>query len=179
MRSISFANLILFALIFAPANRANAQSGDSAKQFLESTYRLYTKDGSGASFDGPQANRIFHSSLIALVYEDQRVVGSGYVGVMDGDPVCGCQDWDGIFNLDIDIRLLNRDRADAAVSFSLFEPPSLSDKRSLIVTLVRERGQWRIYDILDRSDPKAPFALRKALQKEIEFGKPKPIAPKQ
>ena len=98
---------------------------------------------------------------------------------MDGDPVCGCQDWDGIFNLDIDIRLLNRDRADAAVSFSLFEPPSLPDKRSLVVTLVRERGQWRIYDILDRSDPKALFALRKALQKEIEFGKPKPIAPKQ
>jgi hypothetical protein len=32
---------------------------------------------------------------------------------------------------------------------------------------VPERGQWRIYDILDQSDPKAPFDLRKELEKDI------------
>jgi hypothetical protein len=169
VRSNSFATAVLLALVVSLANCAGAQNDESAKHFLESTYRLYAKGGPGASFDGPQANRIFHSSLIALVRDDQRAVVSGDVGVMDGDPVCGCQDWDGVFNLDIDVRLLNRDRANAAVSFSLFEPSSLPDKRSLIITLVRERDLWRIYDVLDRSDPKAPFALRRALQMEIDL----------
>ena len=42
------------------------------------------------------------------------------------------------------------------------------------MTLVPEGGQWRIWDILDKSDPKAPFDLRVELEKEIRASKRSP-----
>jgi len=45
------------------------------------------------------------------------------------------------------------------------------------MTLASEHGAWRIWDIVDNSDPKAPFALRDELKKEIaayaQHSKPK------
>jgi hypothetical protein len=60
-------------------------------------------------------------------------------------------------------------RALAGVSFALSAPKSRTrdDFRKLEITLVPERGQWRIYNIVDESDPKAPFDLRRELEKDI------------
>jgi Protein of unknown function (DUF3828) len=134
-------------------------------------YPRYYKDGPGLDFAGPRANRFLHSSLIALIQEDAKAAGPGQVGVLDGDPVCGCQDWDGIYRLKIEIKTIEKAGAQTLVSFDLSKNPGADAHRSLVITLVSEKVQWRIYDVLDQSDPKAPFALREALTREIHDAK--------
>jgi hypothetical protein len=146
---------------------AAAQDAASARSFLEGVYQRYGNNGPGADVAGPKAKQFFHTSLIVLVRKDQKAAEPD-MGVLDGDPVCSCQDRDGIWDLKIAIRIESSSRAHAAVSFALFKERSSQDLRALDITLVTEDGQWRIYDILDKSDPKAPFALRAALEKDIQ-----------
>ena len=54
------------------------------------------------------------------------------------------------------------------------------DSRTIQLTLVPERGRWRIYDIVylsePHSDPDEPKSLRQQIQKDIDFyaHQPKP-----
>lgn len=148
---------------------AFGQDADSAKHFVESLYRHYTSRGKGIDFSGPKALDYFDSSLNALMEADARVVGPNQVGLLDGDPICSCQDWDGIRDLKIAVQMLGNDRAKATVSFALFAPKAGEDRdfRSLEMTLARTGNLWRIDNILDKSDPKAPFDLRAELENEI------------
>ncbi len=174
MRRKILTTVFLIVSLVSLARPMRSQDVDSARRFLESTFRTYDHGGPGVDFTGQHANQVFDSSLITLMREDQKVVGDGEVGVLDGDPICGCQDWDGIFDLKMKVRPINSDRVEAAVSFALFKQAATRDYRFITLTLSRERGNWRIYDVVDRSDPKAPFALRKELEKEIAAGKDHP-----
>jgi hypothetical protein len=78
------------------------------------------------------------------------------------------------FGLKIHVRESELGRAEAFVSLALFENAKPEDMRSLMITLTQEKGAWRIYDVLDRSDPKAPFHLRAALVNEIKTRARKP-----
>ena len=163
-------------IVLATASSAAPACGEdanSARHFLDSVYKLYAHHGPGIDFTGPKARGVFDPSLIALFRADQKSLGPDEVGVLDGDPICSCQDWDGIWNLKIAIQPLRDGRAKAAVSFALFAPQAGTDRdlRSLEMTLVSVGGQWRIWDILDKSDPKAPFDLRAELEKEIHSSK--------
>jgi hypothetical protein len=158
------------ALLAVPAR---GQDANSARQFLASVYKHYANHGKGIDFSGSKAHTYIDASLQALMDADVKAVGPNEVGVLDGDPICSCQDWDGIWNLKIDLQMLKDGHARAAVSFALFAPQAGRDPnlRSLEITLVPERGQWRIWDILDKSDRKAPFDLRTELEKEIRSSK--------
>jgi hypothetical protein len=163
----SIAALILPLIWITPSC---AEDNDSARSFLESVYRQYGKDGPGIDLTGPKAGQFFHSTLIALVRADQAMAGPDTVGALDGDPVCSCQDWDGVRDLKIGILVQSNLRAKAEVSFALGEVETGIDRdlRTLEITLTRENGKWRIYDILDESDPKSPIALRAALKLDIQ-----------
>lgn len=168
MRVRRLFTLALCAAAFLVAARASAQDAESAKAFLVSVYKHYQDEGIGVDTVGPHASLYFHSSLLALMRADERAA-SPDVGAIDADPVCACQDWDGIWDLKIDVHLETPERAQAAVSFALSAPKGrLKDAlRKLAITLAVENGAWRIYDIVDITDPAAPFALRKALQQDI------------
>jgi hypothetical protein len=89
----------IFIAFLAPAIPSPAQDAASARAFLQFAYKHYENGGKGVDFSGPRASLYFHSSLLALIRGDEKANGPGYVGVLDGDPVCGCQDWDGIRRL--------------------------------------------------------------------------------
>jgi hypothetical protein len=146
----------------------SAQDAASAQNFLQSVYRNYSRGGPGVDVHSPKARKIFTTSLIALLHADEKTAGPGEVGVLDGDPICSCQDWSGIFDLKIILRVLNAGSAKAAVSFALFpqQDGTDQDRRSLEVSLLSQGPEWRIDDILDKSDPKAPFDLREELKKQ-------------
>lgn len=164
---VSIACCVVLCTAIVPS--AAPQDTDSAKRFVESLYRHYTNHGKGIDFSGPKALHYFSTSLNALMDADAKAVGPNEVGVLDGDPICSCQDWDGIWDLKIDVQMLGSDRANASVTFALFAPKAGADRdlRSLDVTLLRTGNQWRIDNILDKSDPKTPFDLRAELEKEI------------
>jgi hypothetical protein len=160
----------IFIAFLAPAIPSPAQDAASARAFLQFAYKHYENGGKGVDFSGPRASLYFHSSLLALIRGDEKANGPGSVGVLDGDPVCGCQDWDGIRDLKIEIRMESPARAQAAVFFALSAPKGRTkdDLRKLEITLAPEHGQWRIYNIVEQSDPAAPFDLRKELQSDLE-----------
>ena len=166
MRSSLLCKFALLACVIVPVRPGRAQDAASAKAFLQSIYSRYHKGGSGIDVSGPRAGRYLHSSLLALLREDRRLA-SGEVGVLDGDPLCGCQDWDGIFNLKIEVREPQADKAEAKVSFSLFRDAKREDLRSLAITLAQEKGAWRVWNVVDHSNAPAVFDLRKELEKEI------------
>lgn len=148
---------------------SHAQDAVSAKAFLVNIYSHYSRGGKGVDFDGPRSALYFHSSLLALEKADVKANGTDSVSAMDADPICGCQDWEGIWNLAINVRIESTPRALADVSFYLAPPkgPITPDKMKLKFTLVSEHGGWRIWDILDESDPKDPVALRNLLLDDI------------
>ena len=132
-------------------------------------YSHYSRGGKGVDFDGPRSALYFHSSLLALEKADVKANGPDSAPAMDADPICSCQDWEGIWNLAIDVRVESTQRALANVSFYLAPPkgPIAAEPMKLKFTLVPEHGGWRIWDILDDSDPKDPVALRKLLIDDI------------
>ncbi|HEY1987452.1 MAG TPA: DUF3828 domain-containing protein [Terracidiphilus sp.] len=157
---------VLASSLSIPA--APAQDSTSARTFLEAVYRHYGHGGKGIDLTGPKADRFFDPTLIALARRDEKAARPD-IGALDGDVLCSCQDWEGVWDLKIAIQRQGENRIDAAVSFALREPNgrTTQDFRALEITLAANQGQWRIYDVLDKSDPKAPFALRAELQKDI------------
>jgi len=164
--------IVLLAVV-VPAGLASAQNADSAKAFLASIYRHYQNGGNGISIGDRSADRYFAASLLALVQADAKAVGPDNVGAIDADPVCACQDWGGIWNLEIVVKVEAPGHAEAAVSFSLSPPQShqKNASRSLSMKLVSEHGAWKIDDVIDLTDSKAPYALRKALVEDTELNR--------
>jgi hypothetical protein len=161
--------IALLILLAAPPAPAGAQDAASAKAFLESAYQLYRNGGKGIDFTGPRASQYFHSSLLTLIHADIKANGPDNVPAIDYDPICGCQDWDGIWDLNVEVTAESAQKAEANLSFSL-RNPKFHDKdelRRLKITLVAEHSGWRIYDIVDESDPKMVFSMRKQLEDDL------------
>lgn len=170
MRIGFFASVLLCVAMMAPAQKACAQDLASARSFLESVFQLYSNHGKGIN-NGP---RYLHSSLVSLIREDIKTMGTDVPGPLDGDLVCGCQEWDGIWILKMDVKSVNPQRAQAVVSFAVYEPKSRpkDDSSTFRYTLVPEHGQWRIYDVEYLSFPPEAGeskSLRGQLRNEIEF----------
>ncbi len=176
MRAKSVRFIALFAAATALCTPSDAQDAASAKAFLVSIYSHYSREGKGIDFDGPRASLYFDPSLLALEKADVKANGPDSVPAMDADPICGCQDWNGIWDLRIDVHVESTHRALANVSFYLAPPkgPIAAEPMKLKFTLVPEHGGWRIWDILDQSDPNDQVALRKLIQDDLASFKQNP-----
>jgi len=158
--------LLIAIILIAECGRA--QDAQSARLFLESVYGHYSNGGKGIDFSGPGAAAYFHSSLLKLIRNDIEANGPENVPAIDADPVCGCQDFDGIWDLKVDVALTSAERATARVTFFVFKRRGKDDFNQSAFTLAPEHGGWRIYDIRDESDPKHAIALRKLLADDIQ-----------
>jgi hypothetical protein len=181
MRTKRLGLIMLLLCLLAFAASAGAQDAPSAKTFLESLYRQYGKGGKGVALSGPQAQRVFDASLLALIRADEKANGPDQVGVLDGDPICSCQDWDALRDLKIALDPPTAGRTVARVSFALFagKNGTPEDRRRLEITLASQQGQWRVWDVLDTSEPGYPFALRAELSKDIQVQKKAKVAAKK
>ncbi len=114
---------------------------------------------------------------MTLIDKDIKTVAAAgtdipYAG--DSDPICDCQDWDGIYALHMDIKVESPKLAYVTASFKLFDhgtPPD-TEMRTIKYTLVPEQGQWKIYDIAllaPAPDANEAKSLREGIQKEIAY----------
>jgi hypothetical protein len=175
-------SLALLVAVISFCSASQAQNAASAKAFLNSIYSNYQNGQKGVDFDGPQSGLYFTSSLLALEKADVKANGPDNVPAIDYDPVCGCQDWDGIWGLEIKIEIQALQKAQASVSFSLRDPKyrAKDETRRLVITLAVEHGAWRIDDVLDQSDPNPTFSVRKSLENDLAqlAHNPAPASPK-
>lgn len=157
----------IFALVNASGATAAARPGGhpGAREFLSRVYDHYpTVDDPGA-FDptGIDAARVFTPALVSLIATDRRLTSDGDVGALDGDPLCDCQDDNG---MSVRIGTVKQDgptsaRADVTLTFDSGPSPTINH---LIVRLAWGKAGWRIADIETKDQPSLRAYLARAVR---------------
>jgi hypothetical protein len=132
--------MMLLALLVAAAPVA-----ETPKAYMERLYASY-RNPNFNPFDHPE--RYFAPKLMAAIKEDARLA-HGEVGYVDGDPICQCQDPDGLHASVTSVTLNGRDKATVRVAIAF-----TGDKpRPTTYTLVRTSAGWRIADVSSADEP--------------------------
>ena len=139
--------MTLFAL-------AAAQPAETPRQFMTRAFAGY-RSASFNPLDKPE--RWFAPRLIAAIRDDAKLA-HGEVGYLDGDPICQCQDPDGMRPSVVRAALHGRDQATVKVSIGWpHDKP-----RPATFSLVRTPTGWRIADVSSADEPSLLKALDKA-----------------
>ncbi len=147
------AGLTLFA-----HNPVPAQSSAAPEAFVRSTYNRYdAKSAASPDFLGRDGPSVFTPALLRLIRSDERHTPRGDVGKLDGDPICDCQDPDGLEVASVQIDRQQQNTATAKVDLHF---PSESRLRHIRLRLILLPQGWRIDDISTDDTP----SLRKLLQ---------------
>src|SRR5215469_1360438 len=91
-------------------------------------------------YNGKDAEAVFSASLLQLIRKNGT---SGFIGHLDVDPVCSCNEIDGLTVDHIAVSRLTKDQAIATVSLSFGNAGS----QTLRLTLFSANGNWRVDDI--------------------------------
>jgi len=130
----------LALLICGSAGPASAQDHAAAQAFVTQLYGAY--HGDGPDYLRRQAPQVFAPSLLRLIRRDAAETPKGYVGALDGDPICDCQDSGGLHNLTVTVSGDGPDRVRAVARFQF-----VTEWRTVKLDLVTVRGRWRISDV--------------------------------
>ena len=130
--------LVSMALAIAPA-------AETPKAFLDRVYASY-RDRNFSPFE--HADSYFAPKLKAAIEEDSRLA-KGEVGYVDGDPICQCQDSEGLRAKVLRIRFQGPRKAIAKVL------PDYPDSTATYVklSLVKTEAGWRISDVSSGDEP--------------------------
>ncbi len=145
--------LVLVALSW-PAF-ALAQSVAGARAFTLGLYRAYAHRA--PDYLGGQRRRVFSPRLLSLIQRDRLLTPPGEVGALDGDPICDCQDPDGLTDVQVAVSGAGPGRAVARVRFRFS-----SEARAATLDLVAVHGQWRVDDVHTKDTPSLADLLRDA-----------------
>ncbi|HEX8225760.1 MAG TPA: hypothetical protein VF605_18280 [Allosphingosinicella sp.] len=141
-------SLVLLAALLAPAPPA-----ETARGFVTRVYAGYRDPGFNP-LDRPE--RHFAPPLVAAIREDARL-SRDEVGWLDGDPLCQCQDHEGLDPLVREVRQAGKTAmADIGLRFPGY------DERQVRLRLVRTPQGWRIADVATSDDPSLLEDLRRA-----------------
>jgi len=133
---------------------AAAQTAETPRQFVTRAFAGY-RSASFNPLDKPE--RWFAPRLIAAIRDDAKLA-HGEVGYLDGDPICQCQDPDGMRPSVVRAALHGRDQATVKVSIGWpHDKP-----RPATFSLVRTPTGWRIADVSSADEPSLLKALDKA-----------------
>ena len=126
--------MMLLALLVAASAATQTPTA-----FVQSIYGSY-RDTDFSPFKHP--DRYFAPRLKAAIDEDSRLA-KDEVGYLDGDPICQCQDTDGLRPKILRVRTNGRDSATADVLLDYTD----STARRIRLSLVHTKTGWRIADI--------------------------------
>ncbi len=122
---------------------APASDAASAKAFLERVYaqRQTAKD-----------TALYDPSMLALLKEDKRLA-HGELGAVDFDPICQCQDDDGMTAQVGSVQVTPPGAATAAVTLRFAAPGEPRLVKHVEFNLVSVMGAWRVHDIRSKQMP--------------------------
>lgn len=158
--------VLILVLSFRPCcfpQASRAKPAESARRFVQAVYALYGPTGNPANLFEDNAGEVL-PSLIALARSDMKAAKPD-VGALDNDPVCNCQDTDvGFPNLKITVQPVDGNRATATVTFS----GDSHEPNKIVLTLLKEKGRWLIFNIEDLSGPGPHTDLRAMLKADAQ-----------
>jgi Protein of unknown function (DUF3828) len=143
------------SLIVAPLQ---AQTVDQARAFVRGLYVQYghPKASDGPNVLGPGAAKIFSPQLLQLIRKSDKDTPKGDVGVLDFDPVCSCQDPDGLRLASLDMK---PGVAGTAIAVAMLHYPDSAEDIRVELSLKWFANGWRIDEIGTKDVP----SLRKLL----------------
>jgi hypothetical protein len=168
MKDTPSIKVAVLALVLATSTRCfpqatRASDAGNAKEFVAGLYASYGRNSAPPNLFEGNAKDAFDPSLILLAKTDADAARPD-VGVLDYDPVCNCQDPDVSFpNLEIKIKSVDKSRATAIITFS----GDNHEPNKIDLTLRKEKGHWRIFNIEDLSGPGPHTDLRTMLKADI------------
>ena len=134
---------MMFLWLLAAA--AAQPQASTPRAFLEGVYAQYKRPNFNPF---SHLERYFAPRLVTAIREDARL-GHGEVGYLDGDPICQCQDTEGMHASVTKVTQQGRDKALAEVAIGWDNDKSRPTKFSLI----RTRAGWRIADVSSADEP--------------------------
>jgi hypothetical protein len=137
----------------------HAQSLDAAKAFVAGLYAGY-RHGEPDYLSRRNAPRIFAPKLLDLIRRDE-VAAKGEVGILDGDPICDCQDAGGLKVRSLAVAAAGAGQARAQAVINLD-----GDVRHLTLDLAAQGGGWRIADVHSADTPSLVKMLEDGLKAE-------------
>ena len=146
MSSLRLACCMTMSLIFI-GSEVSAAALNDARSFLSEVYSHYPiKEGSAFDPLRGSAQVVFDASFVSLLRANARLIPKGYLGAIDWDPFCNCQDDDGMVAKIKSIQSISSQEAKALVEIH-FVPPAEPTIESVELDLVVEHGHWRVHDI--------------------------------
>lgn len=147
-------HVISLAAVATTAPQAHAQGMSAARAFVVALYDRYGHaEPDYLGRDGPSA---FTPDLLRLIRQDQARAGRGYVGALDWDPICGCQDPDGLKLVGVVVEPTGSAtaRATARLQYPAGKPVVVR------LYLAFSDGHWRVSDIHEDETPSLVGLLR-------------------
>ncbi|MGA0543931.1 DUF3828 domain-containing protein [Brevundimonas sp. VNH65] len=148
------------------ASPAAAQSVEaSAEAFVREIYAGYA--AAEAEDAAPPEDRppMWSRRMAALIDRDIELAKDD-LPFLDADPICNCQDWEGIAVRSVRTRAMGRGRVEAVVRFV-----NGGEAQTGRFVLIREDGGWRIDDVLN--PPYRGLAARLTeSNRRVEAGRP-------
>ena len=132
--------MMLLALLLA-----GAAPTESPRAYMERVYASY-REKEFNPLDHP--SRYFAPRLVAAMDEDARLA-HGEVGYVDGDPICQCQDPDGLHAKVLKVTQQGASKALAEVIIDFTD----STARRVTFSLLRTNAGWRIADVSSSDEP--------------------------
>lgn len=123
---------------------AAAQRVDpSAETFVRAIYAGYAAAEAGDAAPPEDGSPMWSRRMAALIDRDIELAGDD-LPFLDADPICNCQDWEGIAVQSVRLRAIGRGRVEATVRFV-----NGGEAQTGRFILIREDGGWRIDDVLN------------------------------
>jgi hypothetical protein len=124
---------------------ASAAQPETPTAFMERLYASY-RQRDYSPFRHP--DRVFAPRLVRAIAEDARL-SKGEIGYVEADPVCQCQDTDGLHAAVRKVTADGPSRATAEVVLDFTD----STPRRVKFSLVRTTAGWRIADVSSADEP--------------------------
>ena len=136
--------VLALALLSLAGSAQAGPTAASAKAFLEALYVPYRAEPNKVVDALERPELYFESKLVkAMAADSSAAAKRDEVPMLDGDPICDCQDYIP-FTPSIGPITLKGNRADATVRFNH------GSERELHYRLIATKAGWRIYDIRTR-----------------------------
>jgi hypothetical protein len=153
--------IALAAVLASPVLAAPPQSLDAARAFLTRLYTDYPQDRPPDHL-GQQRTAVFAPRLLDLMELDAEAADAkGEVGILDGDPVCDCQDPSGLKLQRLRVIPTGRARLRAKVLLRL-----AGETRRLTFELEDHGQGWRIADVSSGNSPSLVRLLEEGLREQ-------------
>jgi hypothetical protein len=136
-----------------------AQDIPAARAFVQKLYSAYEHPASQSDPDvlGKSASRIFSPSLLQLIRKSEARTPKGDAPPLDGDPICDCQDPDGLHLVALVVNPVDSSHASAVATLRF---PGESKPSIITLSLLATTAGWRVDDVATADMP----SLRKFLQ---------------